>query len=40
VQGRAYGFYDVRYRRTADGWRMTRRVEHGVGRAQTVFDTV
>ncbi len=38
VQGRTYGYYDVRYQRTEKGWRMARRVEHGVGRAQTVFD--
>jgi hypothetical protein len=40
VQGRTYGYYDVRYRHTANGWRMARRVEYGVGRAQAVFDTV
>jgi ketosteroid isomerase-like protein len=40
VQGRTYGYYDILYRRTGEGWRMARRVEHGVGRAQTVFDTV
>jgi hypothetical protein len=40
VQGRTYGYYDVSYRRTPEGWRMARRVEHGVGQARTVFDVV
>jgi hypothetical protein len=37
VQRRVHGYYQVTYRNTADGWRMLRRVEHGVGSAESQF---
>jgi hypothetical protein len=37
VQRRVHGYYEVRYRHTAAGWRMLRRVEHGVGSAESQF---
>jgi len=37
IQRRVHGYYEVTYRNTAAGWRMLRRVEHGVGSAESQF---
>jgi hypothetical protein len=37
AQVRVHGYYEITYRNTPAGWRMLRRVEHGVGRSESQF---